>query len=283
LPNRDVTPVGARRAGPNLWTSDVEGSRRFYCEMFGWEAQEPSPAVRRILHVTRRGVARRPRGWASMGDMAPTTRGRSTSTPTTSSRLSRGRSGWRAVHGPAHAGRRPGHPSSLHGFDRRHARRLAGRGVPGFQVLEEARCSTDPGRALRALTTPPRSASTKRCSARRPGPSPTRQLPLHTCSPEGSDVELAGIMDARTFLARESPRTDHLLGGGRCRCLRRQGSHLGGSGDADSVRLAVWRIAAVAGPDRSPVQSAYRSFVTRFRRSRGGRGQLAVAATQVSA
>jgi uncharacterized protein len=27
----------------DLWTSDVEGSQRFYGELFGWEAQEPDP------------------------------------------------------------------------------------------------------------------------------------------------------------------------------------------------------------------------------------------------
>lgn len=38
---REHAPVGAP-CWADLWTSDVEGSRRFYAELFGWEAAEPS-------------------------------------------------------------------------------------------------------------------------------------------------------------------------------------------------------------------------------------------------
>jgi uncharacterized protein len=39
---RDHAPVGAP-CWADLWTSDVEGSRAFYREVFGWQPQEPSP------------------------------------------------------------------------------------------------------------------------------------------------------------------------------------------------------------------------------------------------
>ena len=40
----------------DLWTSDVEGSGRFYGELFGWEAQEPSPEFGGYFMFTRDGV-----------------------------------------------------------------------------------------------------------------------------------------------------------------------------------------------------------------------------------
>jgi hypothetical protein len=68
MTNRDVTPVGAP-CWTDLWTSDVEGSQRFYCEMFGWEAQEPSPEFGGYFMFTRRGVPVAG-GMGDMGDMA---------------------------------------------------------------------------------------------------------------------------------------------------------------------------------------------------------------------
>ena len=41
MPTRDHAPLGAP-CWTDLFTSDVEGSRRFYSELFGWEALEPS-------------------------------------------------------------------------------------------------------------------------------------------------------------------------------------------------------------------------------------------------
>jgi predicted enzyme related to lactoylglutathione lyase len=48
-----------------LWTSDVESSRRFYCGLFGWEAQEPSPEFGGYFMFTRVGVPVA----GAMGDM----------------------------------------------------------------------------------------------------------------------------------------------------------------------------------------------------------------------
>lgn len=41
MPQRPHPPVGAP-CWTDLWTSDVDRSRAFYAELFGWEAQEPS-------------------------------------------------------------------------------------------------------------------------------------------------------------------------------------------------------------------------------------------------
>jgi hypothetical protein len=42
MTTRETAPIGAP-CWADLWTSDVDGSRRFYGELFGWEAQEPQP------------------------------------------------------------------------------------------------------------------------------------------------------------------------------------------------------------------------------------------------
>ena len=52
---RDHAPVGSP-CWADLWTSDVEGSRRFYAELFGWEAQDPSPEFEGYFMFARRGV-----------------------------------------------------------------------------------------------------------------------------------------------------------------------------------------------------------------------------------
>jgi hypothetical protein len=68
MPNRDRAPVGSP-CWADLWTSDVEGSRRFYGELFGWEAQEPSPEFGGYFMFTRNGVPVAG-GMGDMGDMA---------------------------------------------------------------------------------------------------------------------------------------------------------------------------------------------------------------------
>ncbi len=60
-------PVGAP-CWADLWTSDVEGSRRFYSRLFGWEAQEPDPGYGGYFMFTRQG-APIAGGMGSMGDM----------------------------------------------------------------------------------------------------------------------------------------------------------------------------------------------------------------------
>jgi predicted enzyme related to lactoylglutathione lyase len=55
MPNRDTAPIGSP-CWTDLWTSDVEGSRSFYSQIFGWEAQEPSPEFGGYFMFTRNGV-----------------------------------------------------------------------------------------------------------------------------------------------------------------------------------------------------------------------------------
>jgi predicted enzyme related to lactoylglutathione lyase len=70
MPTRDSAPAGSP-CWADLWTSDVEGSRRFYSELLGWEAQEPSPEFGGYFMFTRQGV---PVAGAmgGMGDMPAT-------------------------------------------------------------------------------------------------------------------------------------------------------------------------------------------------------------------
>ena len=55
MATRDHAPLGSP-CWTDLWTSDVEGSRAFYSELFGWEAQEPSPEFGGYFMFTRDGV-----------------------------------------------------------------------------------------------------------------------------------------------------------------------------------------------------------------------------------
>ncbi|MGO9457665.1 MAG: VOC family protein [Acidimicrobiales bacterium] len=70
MPTRDHAPSGAP-CWADLWTSDVEGSRRFYAEVFGWEAQEPNPEFGGYFMFTRDGVPVAG-GMGDMGDMKAT-------------------------------------------------------------------------------------------------------------------------------------------------------------------------------------------------------------------
>lgn len=67
MPTRDRAPVGAP-CWTDLWTSDVEGSRRFYSALFGWEALEPNPEFGGYFMFTRNGVPVAG-GMGDMGDM----------------------------------------------------------------------------------------------------------------------------------------------------------------------------------------------------------------------
>ncbi|HEY5025963.1 MAG TPA: VOC family protein [Acidimicrobiales bacterium] len=67
MPTRDRAPLGSP-CWTDLWTSDVEGSRKFYSDLFGWEAQEPSPEFGGYFMFTRDGVPVAG-GMGGMGDM----------------------------------------------------------------------------------------------------------------------------------------------------------------------------------------------------------------------
>lgn len=55
MPIRAHIPDGAP-CWADLWTSDVEGSRRFYGEILGWEADPPNPEFGGYFMFNRRGV-----------------------------------------------------------------------------------------------------------------------------------------------------------------------------------------------------------------------------------
>ena len=66
MPTRDRAPLGAP-CWADLWTSDVDGSRAFYSEVFGWEAQEADPQFGGYFMFHREGVPVA----GAMGDMGP--------------------------------------------------------------------------------------------------------------------------------------------------------------------------------------------------------------------
>lgn len=55
MPMRATAPLGAP-CWTDLWTSDVEGAKRFYSQLFGWEALEGDPAFGGYFQWTREGV-----------------------------------------------------------------------------------------------------------------------------------------------------------------------------------------------------------------------------------
>jgi len=67
MTTRQAAPAGAP-CWADLWTSDVEGSRRFYSELFGWEAQAPSPEFGGYFMFTRAGLPVAG-GMGDMGDV----------------------------------------------------------------------------------------------------------------------------------------------------------------------------------------------------------------------
>ena len=66
MTTRESAPLGSP-CWADLWTSDVEGSRKFYCELLGWEAQEANPEFGGYFMFTRAGVPVA----GGMGDMGP--------------------------------------------------------------------------------------------------------------------------------------------------------------------------------------------------------------------
>jgi hypothetical protein len=64
MSTRDRAPQGSP-CWADLWTSDVDGSRAFYSEIFGWEAQEADPQFGGYFMFTRDGIPVA----GAMGDM----------------------------------------------------------------------------------------------------------------------------------------------------------------------------------------------------------------------
>jgi predicted enzyme related to lactoylglutathione lyase len=55
MPERDTALTGAP-CWVDLFTSDPDRSRAFYCELFGWEAQEPNAEFGGYFNFTKNGV-----------------------------------------------------------------------------------------------------------------------------------------------------------------------------------------------------------------------------------
>jgi uncharacterized protein len=70
MPSRTSAPIGSP-CWVDLFTSDVEGSRRFYSELFGWTAEAPSPEFGGYFMFTRNG-APVAGGMGDMGDIKAT-------------------------------------------------------------------------------------------------------------------------------------------------------------------------------------------------------------------
>ncbi|MGI9002685.1 MAG: VOC family protein [Pseudonocardia sp.] len=55
MPTRDTVPLGAP-CWVDLMTADTERSREFYCQLFGWTAQEPAEEFGGYFNFTKDGV-----------------------------------------------------------------------------------------------------------------------------------------------------------------------------------------------------------------------------------
>lgn len=55
MPTRDTAPIGAP-CWVDLMTSDTERSRTFYCQLFGWTAEEPAEEFEGYFNFTKDGV-----------------------------------------------------------------------------------------------------------------------------------------------------------------------------------------------------------------------------------
>ena len=163
MPNRDTAPIGSP-CWADLWTSDVDGSRRFYSELFGWEAQAPSPEFGGYFMFTREGVPVAG-GMGDMGDDMPAdnTWKIYLATDDVAKTVESAESSGARDHRSADGRRRPRDPSGPDRSDRCPRRRVGSRGP-----FRDSRCSTS--RARRAgssctpAITPLRSRSTSRSS-----------------------------------------------------------------------------------------------------------------------
>jgi len=247
MTNRDVTPVGAP-CWTDLWTSDVEGSRRFYCEMFGWEAQEPSPEFGGYFMFTRRGVPVAG-GMGDMGDMAADNTWKIyLDTDDIKQVVREGEAaGAQFMVPPTPVADLGIQAVFMDSTDATLGAWQAG-AFPGFQVLEEHGAPSwfelyarDYAAAVSFYQT------VFRLEAR--SVADGDEFRYTTLRAEGSDVELAGIMDARTFLGEGVPShwttywevDDVDASVAKVRTL-------GGSVITDAADSPYGRIAAVADP-----------------------------------
>ena len=167
MTTREAAPNGAP-CWADVWTSDVEGTRRFYSELFGWEAQAPSPEFGGYFMFTRDGV---PVAGAMgpMGDQAADDTWKiDLATDDMAKTAETARAGGAELELRAHGGGRPRGADRDGGPGRRGRRRMAGRDLPRVHRAERARGPqlvrvAHRGRPGRRWT------STARCSDGTPG------------------------------------------------------------------------------------------------------------------
>ena len=205
MTTRDSAPVGAP-CWADLWTSDVEGSRRFYCDLFGWEAQEPSPEFGGYFMFTRDGVPIA----GGMGDMGDLRREQHVEGLPGHRRRRRDGGGRRGRRCRRSSRRRCPSPTSASRrcSSTRPAPQLGAwqpGTFPGFTVLDEHGAPSwfelhtrDHRRGRRLLP--------HRCSTGRPTTSATAtSSATRPCATPSGEGELAGIMDASGFLPEGVP------------------------------------------------------------------------------
>ena len=186
MPTRETAPIGAP-CWVDLMTSDTDGSRAFYGELFGWTAEEPNAEFGGYFNFTKDGV--RVAGcMASQPDRACPTCGRSTWPPTTPRRRSRPPppTAARSSSSPWRSGTSAPWPSSTDAGGA-----AIGMWQPGtFTGLRRARPrpARRAGSSCTPATTTPPSPSTATCSAGTRTPmGDTPRVPLHHAQVEGDE------------------------------------------------------------------------------------------------
>ncbi len=204
MTTRDSAPLGSP-CWADLWTSDVEGSGRFYGELFGWEAQEPSEEFGGYFMFTRDGVPVAG-GMGDMGEMkADNTWKIYLSTDDIAKTVAAAEAAGGADHRPGHGGRGSRNPG------RAQSTRPAPSSAPGsperFQASRCSRCTATPSWS-ELLTRDFSTAidfygSVFRWETKVEGDSD--EFRYSTMRNPDGEGELAGVMDASAWLPEGQP------------------------------------------------------------------------------
>ena len=201
MTTRDHAPLGAP-CWTDLWTSDVERSRAFYSELFGWEALEPSEEFGGYFMFARNGMPTA----GGMGDMGDAKADNAwkvyLNTDDIERTLKDAAAQGATIHFPATAVADLGTQSVLTDATGATVGTWQPGTFPGFLVLGEHgapswfELHTNDFASSRSTSTSPSSAGRRRRSA-----TPTSSATRSMRNPEG-DGELAGVMDSRVVPRR---------------------------------------------------------------------------------
>ena len=245
MPNRESAPVGSP-CWADLWTSDVEGSRRFYGELFGWEAQEPSPEFGGYFMFARNGVPVAG-GMGDMGDMRANNSWKIyLSVDDAAKTVEAAEANGARVVAPAMAVADLGVQAVL---DRPDRRRPSGSGSREASLVSPSSTSLarPTGSSCSRGTTSGPSSSTARFSAGTPHRERHRRVPLHddeSTRRRGS----AGIMDAKAFLPEGAPAEWASTGGRDVDDAVAKAKALGGSVVMEAAGHSLWPYGGLADP-----------------------------------